>query len=459
MSRRSNNKTDEEMSIGTSLAEAPTVVINNSSFKKTVRKYDVDEHYDNDNDNDNSVSSNSVEYSQEVKKNLHERKVNETVRRALVMKRLDGATPGTSSNPGKANAKVDNADASSLYPLSVATGDAVKSQEGGQKGGHGPGGLESVYEGDGDEAIDEQKLHGLLNTSKPSLIGSPTSGRRKFWFIIAIGLASIGVIMGGLFAAGVFGTDSSSSSETGLDYISVLESISDRTLMETPDTYEYNALQWIENEDTLMLESTDELALRQRYIMALFYFALNGESWSLNMGWLLGVSECKWYGVSCNSSGQVGSIEIESNRLKGQLPTEITSLPSLYEVNVRNNQISGPISPLFADLTNLTVFVLEDNRFNSTLPVDLFFISSLKVLIVSENDLEGSIPSMIEELQELETLNLAGNSFEGDIPEEIGSLEKMISLDLQSNKLSGEIPLSLGSLNSLGEVLIESFCN
>jgi len=453
MSRRSNNKIDEEMSIGTSLAEAPTVVINNSSFNKTVRKYDVDEHYDND--NDNSVSSNSVEYSQEVKKNLHERKVNETVRRALVMKRLDGATPGTTSNLGNANAKVDNADASSLYPLSVATGDAVKSQEGGQKKGHGPGGLESVYEGD-DEAIDEQKLHGLLNSSKPSLIGSPISGRRKLWLIIAIGLASIGVIIGALFAAGVFGTDSSSS-ETGLDYISVLESISDRTLMETPDTHEYNALQWIENEDTLMLESTDELALRQRYIMALFYFALNGESWSLNMGWLLGGSECEWYGVSCTSSAQVGSIEIESNRLKGQLPTEITSLPSLYEVNVRNNQISGPISPLFANLSNLTVFVLEDNRFNSTLPVDLFFISSLKVLIVSENDLEGSIPSMIEALEELETLNLAGNSFEGEIPSEIGSLEKMISLDLQSNKLYGKIPLSLGSLSSLGEVLIESF--
>lgn len=303
------SKTDEEMSIGTSLAEAPTVVIKNSSFNRTAGKIDVDEHYDND----DSVSANSVEYSHEVKKNLHERKVNETVRRALVMKRLDGTTAATSYTGRDASGyKVDNADASSLYPLSVATGDAVKSQEGGGKRGRGPGGLESVCEDDDDEANDEQKLYGLLNTSKPSLIGSSTSGKRKVWFIVAIGLASIGLIIGALFAAGLFGADDSSddSSTTGMEYISVLESVSARVLLETIDTHQYNALQWLENEDPLMLDPTDQAALKQRYIVALFYFALNGEFWSLAMRWLSSDDECEWYGVSCTLSGEIGSIEI-----------------------------------------------------------------------------------------------------------------------------------------------------
>jgi len=45
----------------------------------------------------------------------------------------------------------------------------------------------------------------------------------------------------------------------------------------------------------------DEISIKQAYILAVFYYTLNGPNWNVNDNFLLSdVSECHWEGVRCN---------------------------------------------------------------------------------------------------------------------------------------------------------------
>ena len=76
------------------------------------------------------------------------------------------------------------------------------------------------------------------------------------------------------------------------------------TEIEKPRT---KALNWIINLDSQKL-SASAPRLQQRYIMAVFYFILDGQNWS-HSPWLSGeTSVCDWYGVTCNHDGHVTGI-------------------------------------------------------------------------------------------------------------------------------------------------------
>lgn len=96
------------------------------------------------------------------------------------------------------------------------------------------------------------------------------------------------------------------------------------------------ALQWIVEEDSLRLPILDanetsvedaNWRLLQRYVLALFYFSTNGEQWTKDHNFLLGVDVCRWSsawtvvdhfynhndrveieGIVCNDAGRVTRI-------------------------------------------------------------------------------------------------------------------------------------------------------
>ena len=80
---------------------------------------------------------------------------------------------------------------------------------------------------------------------------------------------------------------------------------------------------------------------RERAALQAIYMALNGDSWTDNTNWLTETPIAEWYGVSVDSAGRVRSVSLPRNRLWGNIPTEITYLDELTNLNLAYNRIDG----------------------------------------------------------------------------------------------------------------------
>ena len=89
------------------------------------------------------------------------------------------------------------------------------------------------------------------------------------------------------------------------------------------DSIENQALQWIIAQDEAC-SIIDHNKVTQRYILALFYFATSGDSWSKcnqsdkkcrKKSFLSSKSECDWFGIGCNQDGFVKNIYFGKNIL------------------------------------------------------------------------------------------------------------------------------------------------
>jgi len=145
------------------------------------------------------------------------------------------------------------------------------------------------------------------------------------------------------------------------------------------------------------------------------------------LNWNSNSSVCtSWIGVSCNSNGtRVTALRIPGLGFVGQIP-----------VNT------------FGKLDALTILSLRSNRLNGNLPSDVLSIPSLRYVYLQHNDFSGSIPSSLP--PQLNVLDLSFNSFTGSIPNSIQNLTFLTSLNLQNNSLTGPIPnLNLPSLKQV----------
>lgn len=91
--------------------------------------------------------------------------------------------------------------------------------------------------------------------------------------------------------------------------------VTELSVLSNRDTPQYEALQFIINNDTAQICPEDP-TLVQRYVLSAFYFATDGSEWfgcssasndtacqDGEGGWLSGTeSECAWFGVECSNS-------------------------------------------------------------------------------------------------------------------------------------------------------------
>ncbi|XP_066397775.1 receptor-like protein 4 [Miscanthus floridulus] len=108
-----------------------------------------------------------------------------------------------------------------------------------------------------------------------------------------------------------------------------------------------------------------------------------------------------WSGVDCqfdNTKGNwiIDGLGLDNQGLKGVIPSEISKLQHLQNINLSGNSIKGNI------------------------PISLGTISSVQVLDLSYNELNGSIPESLGELTLLQILNLNGNRLSGRVPASLG---------------------------------------
>jgi hypothetical protein len=87
-------------------------------------------------------------------------------------------------------------------------------------------------------------------------------------------------------------------------------------------TPQYKAASWLADSDSYTRDpDVESPKFIQRYILTVFYFAMNGDGWGrctrvdplCNIGkqsesWLSGADECTWFGISCSDDGFVRRI-------------------------------------------------------------------------------------------------------------------------------------------------------
>ena len=241
--------------------------------------------------------------------------------------------------------------------------------------------------------------------------------------------------------------------------------VSDSAFMLAPSTPQGKAYTWLLDYDPMQL-CPSAPNLKQRYILAVLYFATNGDNWfscyqgsdpllcvqgnaAAGLGaahardpFLSGSNECSWGGIICEGN-EVSEIRFETNNLGGILPDEIGSLSSLKALALENGVIIGTIPPSIGSLSSLEELDLNKNVLTGSLPQELAQITSLRFLDLDSNMLTGSI-AILSSLNNLEYIQLHDNQgLSGQIPSTFGNLKSLVGLFLQSTSLSGSMPLGV----------------
>ncbi|XP_020411858.1 probable LRR receptor-like serine/threonine-protein kinase At4g36180 isoform X2 [Prunus persica] len=102
-----------------------------------------------------------------------------------------------------------------------------------------------------------------------------------------------------------------------------------------------------------------------------------------------------WKGFRAEFKSNLGllkSIDLSSNKLIGEIPSEITYLLGLISLNLSRNQLTGQIPSRIGNLQELESFDLSRNQINGRIPTSLSWIARLAKLDLSENNLFGKIP-------------------------------------------------------------------
>ncbi|PQQ20174.1 receptor-like protein 12 isoform X2 [Prunus yedoensis var. nudiflora] len=90
--------------------------------------------------------------------------------------------------------------------------------------------------------------------------------------------------------------------------------------------------------------------------------------------------------------GLVKRIDLSSNRLTGEIPSEITHLVGLISLNLSRNQLTSQITPKIGNLQSLDSLDLSRNQMDGGIPTSLAQIDRLSFLDLSYNNLSGKIP-------------------------------------------------------------------
>jgi hypothetical protein len=201
------------------------------------------------------------------------------------------------------------------------------------------------------------------------------------------------------------------------------------------------SLCWLAYDDALdMTETTAEKQYQvlQRFTLVLIYFHFAGkekqgsQSNGLSKSnWLTPVPECQWDFLECDEGGEpdvVTSVLLSGKRMTGSIPTEISKLSRLTNLQLASNVMTGEI------------------------PREMWTMTQLETLTLNVNALEGTISSGLAQLLELRYLSLGSRSFYGTFPDItlLTNLETLIISD--SLDVTGPLP-DISGLTNLGEAI------
>jgi Leucine-rich repeat (LRR) protein len=215
----------------------------------------------------------------------------------------------------------------------------------------------------------------------------------------------------------------------------------------------------------------------ERETLISMFDQMGGPYWKTSTNWLdPSANVCnRWFGVTCNNSGQVIAVRLRNNGLTKTPPADVFRLPALRILDLGQNTLDFKFDGIenaqnlqtldltqtaltslsgFAGLkqTQIRKLSLGSNILNGNLPDDIFDLAFLEDLDVSHNSFSGQLSTRIGDLSNLGRLSLFGNSFVGGLPTELGRLIELTELKAGENNFNGNLPTELNNLADL-EVL------
>ncbi|GKE14008.1 tyrosine-sulfated glycopeptide receptor 1, partial [Tanacetum coccineum] len=148
----------------------------------------------------------------------------------------------------------------------------------------------------------------------------------------------------------------------------------------------------------------------------------------------------------------ITAIRLASNRLDGQILTDVFELSSLSFLSLSNNTLRNITNALnmLSNYTKLTTLLLSKNFINETLPDgEIPEFLDLKIMGLGGCKLFGQIPTWLRMLKNLQVIDLSQNHISGTIPGWIQTLPSLFYLDLSNNTLTGGFPIELTRLPAL----------
>ena len=227
--------------------------------------------------------------------------------------------------------------------------------------------------------------------------------------------------------------------------------------MKDPWSPQAHAFAWIMDDPNL--NTYEAWRLRQRFALATFHYAMGGPKWSSSSNsqtqWLsYDVSECEWLsGSTCNENLEFTFLNITRlSGFRGRVPSEMSLLPNLTEIDLSGNLLNLPLQDLFPleFLQQLSILRCSRCRLQGAVPSEIGLLSRLlKELYLEENDLTGPLPSEVGTLKGLRVLDVAANDLSGAIPTTIGVLTSLQQFILSENQISGNIPKEVTTATNL----------
>jgi hypothetical protein len=218
----------------------------------------------------------------------------------------------------------------------------------------------------------------------------------------------------------------------------------------------WKAIQWLLDDPNFHAYSRERQ--RQRFYLALIYYATNGDTtWIQNDHWLsYNVSECQWFSSTsfdvdskyyldhvCDENNTVINLSLSNNNLTGSLPIYYTDfLPVLKVFDIGGNYIGGSF-PVIISTPYIEIFIISKNFFGGSFFYDAgVYFANVKVIRIDwttpEGNYQGALPYLVPKL---EVFNLTGQYSDGEIWSSVGLLTNLEYLSYAHRcDVSGSIP-------------------
>jgi len=119
------------------------------------------------------------------------------------------------------------------------------------------------------------------------------------------------------------------------------------------------------------------VASSDRAALVALYNATDGPNWANSENWLTDAALEEWHGVTTDSLGRVVRLELDRNKLTGEIPTELGGLASLKSLSLQRNKLTGRIPAELGGLANLESLDLEFNELTGEIPTEFGGFASL----------------------------------------------------------------------------------
>ncbi|ESR40676.1 Receptor-like protein 15 [Citrus sinensis] len=133
-------------------------------------------------------------------------------------------------------------------------------------------------------------------------------------------------------------------------------------------------------------------------------------------------------------------VDISYNTLNGPIPSCFTNISLWMEKEVKfmaKNRYESYKGDVLKYMTGLD---LSSNELTGDIPSEIGYLGEIHALNLSNNFLSGSIPRSFSNLKMTESMDLSYNKLNGQIPPELGELSFLAIFNVSYNNLSGTVP-------------------